>query len=103
MDNQVSNFLAFLLRVKGPYFVATPSESVQRSRRIESHVAMAPHLLILTFWKAKRFPPELRRRRLSRGSYSHEMHVELHSDGASDQCHFSLERSRSANGVSSLR
>jgi hypothetical protein len=31
MDNQVSNFLAFLLRVKGPYFVATPSESVQRS------------------------------------------------------------------------
>ena len=78
-DNQVSNFLAFLLRVKGRIFVATPGESVERStadRLAHRHGASS---LILTFWKAKRLPPEVRRRRLSRGPYNGEMHVEFDS------------------------
>ena len=87
-DNQVSNFLAFLLRVKGRIFVATPGESVQRSTA--DRVARHPGAAFFDFdiLKAKRFPPELRRRRLSRGPYTGEMHVELDSNvGASDQCH----------------
>jgi hypothetical protein len=89
--------------VKGRILYPLSANPFSAQLRVDSRVDTAPHLLILTFWKAKRFPPELRRWRLSRGPYNREMHVELDSNvGASDQCHFSLECSRSANGGSSL-